>query len=311
MKTLLILLFITGCATKSIPYNSIHDQSINKIPKDLQDRFKETETSNVQIKPIKLNSENKSNKKNKNKKLKIKELLSTTTDYDLLPNIKVPFTPGEILSYNVKLKGIKIGELNLEIGTKPKYINNHEVFEFSSTLQSTGLVGAIYKINTKITSIVDKNKMFSYKYTVEGQEGSLYKKSYELYDSDNSTSYVYYSDKKNDKVSESNNNYKMQKFPQDLLSIFYYIRTFDLDENFSKSLNITTKDKNKKGIFSVKTTTIIRNRPNWHIVVNLDETDQSNIANKITLWITKDTKELFQIELPTKIGVLSMELKND
>lgn len=286
---------------------------INKIPKDLQDRFKESDTTdkNTKFSTESTTIKNRPNKKIKNYKHQTKETALVQNDYELLPNVIAPFQYGEKLLYNVYLKGIKIGELSLEIGSAPKYINNHEVFEFSSNLKSTGLVGAIYKINTKITSIVDKNKMFSYKYTVEGQEGSLYKKSYELYDSDNLTSYVYYYDKKNDKISESNNHYKMQKFPQDLLSIFYYIRTFNLNDNFSKALNITTKDKNKKGLFSVKTTTIIRNTQTWQIVVNLDETDQSNISNKITLWITKDTKELFQIELPTKIGILSMELKND
>jgi hypothetical protein len=304
MKYLLVLLILTSCSTNQNIKNETESNQFKNIPTDILEKYKEQDS--IEIKPILEEKKTKFKKHIKKEKIKNNPIavLPVVDEYISIPTVSLPFKKGEALKYKVKLKGINIGEMTFSVSNSTKFIKNREVLELTSELRSTGIVGSLYKIKTNVSSIVDKSKFFSYKYTVQGVEGSLYKKSYELYDSDSAQSFVYYYDKKDNNVTETTNKYDIIKYPQDLLSIFYYVRTFDLTAKKQYPLNITTKDKNKKGKFIVET----ENDQEWNIHIFLDEKDKNSNTNNILLTLNKNNKIISKIELETKIGTLSMTL---
>lgn len=296
MKILLILIILcAGCASNHNNYVTNNETIQNIIPKTILDTFKEEPF----VKPEAIVTP-----KLKLKKNNIKNRVSNKIDQVILtepPAIKVPFSLSETLSYKVYLKGIKIGEISFSIANEGQSIQNKEIIKITSTLKSTGLIGAIYKINTKATSFVDKNMFFSYKYIVTGQEGSTIKNNYEIFDSVNHKGFYFFSETKDGVTQSGSKEFPMVQYPQDLLSIFYYIRTLPLSSGYTKELNISTKDKNKIGLLSVSSI----NKD----LINIDFSLQGESNKYMTLEIKNHPEKIIsKINLFTKIGELEMIL---
>jgi len=125
------------------------------------------------------------------------------------------FNVGEKLTFSVGFAGIVAGTATMEVTDVIMY-NERECYNFLSRANSNSFFSAIYPVDNRIESIVDAKGMFSYKIIKKIREGK-YKRDREFL--------VNY---EGGWVKMNGDTLKVDRFIQDALSSFYYVRTLDL-----------------------------------------------------------------------------------
>lgn len=139
------------------------------------------------------------------------------------------FFPGEKHSFDVTYFGTTAG--NVELTVLPyKFIGYRQVFEFKGYARSTSIFALFYRLNDVISSFMDKEGLFTHKFTVKLDETLQQRDLIELYDQ-KSAQLHYWSrlDHKNKGLVNDQFSAEIQPFTQDVLSAVFYLRTLPLE----------------------------------------------------------------------------------
>jgi hypothetical protein len=213
------------------------------------------------------------------------------------PTIKNIFRLGEILEYNVKVRGIPAGTQIMQIEGQ-KNISGREVYHLSSRSTVNKFFSLIYTFDDQSESFVLKDRLYPVRYRRNLIDGR-YSGNTVIDIDDNSRTAKIVKDSKNYKLS-------VPIGIQDELSMLYLIRTKNLKvgEEYRFPAVIGTKvfdvgvivlrTENIKTIFGDKKTIVVKSLP-----------------RNALLWITQDEDRIpVKLEVSTKIGKLVAELKD-
>ena len=223
------------------------------------------------------------------------------------------FGYGEKLEYKVgmisgALKGLG-GSGGITISKEQKQFTNskgdkRECYEILFSVDSEGLVDAIYSVHDKYKTIIDVAGIFPYKFQQRIREGN-YKKDFQAtFDQINNIAIV--GDKK----------YKVEDNVQDILSALFYFRTFDLSEKKSGDIIELTnfyKDTTYKLPIKIIKREIIKVPAGKFktILVQpvISEGSLFKFDNTISIWITDDSRKIpVKVATTIIIGDVGAEL---
>ncbi len=123
---------------------------------------------------------------------------------------------GEYLEYNVGYKFISAGKASFTVGKEPVAVNGRKCYDIRFDVASLKSLEFLYKVRDRYRTIVDIDGVFPWKFEQHIREGGFSK--------DFTASF--------DQVAHSavttEGTFPIPPFVHDIVSAFYYIRTFDL-----------------------------------------------------------------------------------
>jgi len=151
--------------------------------------------------------------------------------------------------------GISVGKASLEVKELVK-VNGRDAYHVVATARSNDFLSKFYKVEDIIHSYIDKKDLCSLKFTKYQREGKYTAEEAVIYDQRKHKGYY---------ESLSNGTKKEFDIPDkvhDLLSVFYYFRTLDIEPNSKLTFDVNADEKN------------------WKVVLNISEPQQLEILRR-------------------------------
>jgi len=227
---------------------------------------------------------------------------------DKVPGRKIPFQPGEKLTYRGTWGIIPAGELTLEVLPK-QTINGIEAYHFVMITKTSALVDLIYKIRERQDSYIDTDMTHSIFYK---------KKTESEHPRDENINFNW------EKLEATYTNFGQTKPPIhilpgtfDPLGLFYALRVQNLKEN--SVIHIPMTDGNnvsievmvnigKRDVIEIegKMYDTIEITPNMGMLDKLNKVVKKSDHPQLKVWVTNDEKKI-PIKIRTKIGIISFD----
>lgn len=151
------------------------------------------------------------------------------------------FKDGEKLVFDVKYGFINAGQATLGVETTT-FRDTVDVYQITSTARTNRFFDHFFKVRDEIESIMDKEGMYSHRFTKRLREGGYRQHRIHFYYPDQGfTIYSRYS------YSEGRFNQERMDIPgrtQDILSAFYWVRTQELVPDSSIYVHVTADGRN-------------------------------------------------------------------
>lgn len=215
---------------------------------------------------------------------------------------KIPFPPGEKLTYEGKWGPIPAGEVTLEVLPK-ETINGVAAYHFAMTTKTNAAVDLIYKIREREDSFVDVSMTHSI----------LYKKREESKHPRDIIVNFYW-----DKLEATRSNFGEKSPPIrilpgtfDPLALLYILRLQDLKENVVIEIPVTDGNTN----YAVKATVRKRDTieiqgkvyPAFEVTPDMEKLE--NVVKKsenpqLKIWYTADAQKI-PLRIDSKVGIVS------
>jgi len=154
---------------------------------------------------------------------------------------------GEKFVYDVFWNGIPAGVGSMEV-VEETQIDGSEAYHVVATAKSNDFLSAIYKLDDKIHSYIDKKNMCSLRFEKHQREGKYKADEVVIYDQKKHRGYY------ESLLNKSKKEFDIPDRVQDLVSVFYYFRTLDVAPNSSVILDVNADEKNWKADMHVLNT---------------------------------------------------------
>jgi hypothetical protein len=141
---------------------------------------------------------------------------------DTLPLVQLPtvtnkaFRTGEYLRFRLHYGMVDAGEAELIVNNGSKRFQGREAYHIVGTGKSLGAFSWFFKVKDRYETYLDKRGAFPWEFIRDIEEGS-YKKRQEYY----------FHQHKAAVTTNKGETFAIPKYSQDMLSSFYYARTFD------------------------------------------------------------------------------------
>ncbi len=145
--------------------------------------------------------------------------MDTLPVIDLTTVTNSAFKEGERLKFVLHYGLIDAGEAELEIKKTDKKFLGRSAYHVVGTGKTLGAFNWFFKVRDRYETFIDKNGIFPWLFYRDIREGSYEKKQ----------DYQFYQHKAAVKTNKGNI-YKIPPFSQDMLSSFYFARTFDFTD---------------------------------------------------------------------------------
>lgn len=160
---------------------------------------------------------------------------------------------GEKFTYKAEWLGIDVGIATLTVKEITER-NGRRVYHIIAVAQSAPLISKIYKVEDRISTYIDVEKLYPVRFEKQQREGGY--RSDEYTDFDHRKGKAHYFSRLNHNKKEFN----IPRKVQDPLSCMYYFRLQDVDIGRSVFANVNADEKNylleakihKKGIINIK-----------------------------------------------------------
>jgi hypothetical protein len=319
---IVFLLWISSCSSSN-GLRKFDDSNLDQAASaDLAKKFEvkdvSAETSPAPSpKPTPVPEVRKKKSKKKTTKKEIPVVAASTPAPSLPPSRRsepFPFEVGENLEYSIRYVGVPAGYFNLRV-MPLKQLNERKVYHFEADVKTVKLFELIYRVNDVVQSYADYDGLFSYKFTMDLDESKQNRKLIELYDYDKKKSFFWNRvDHVEKGFSERKENYDIELWSQDPISMFYYLRTAKLptDPNVEVKIPVILDGKQWISVLHyMKTETIFSGGKNREArAYRMENTQNGEVKNKDnTLWISTDDKHyVLRIEAKVKIGTFAIAL---
>ncbi len=141
---------------------------------------------------------------------------------DTLPLVQLPtvtniaFSTGEYLRFRLHYGIVDAGEAELTVKNGNRKFQGREAYHIVGTGKSLGAFSWFFKVRDQYETYFDKNGAFPWEFIRDIEEGS-YKKRQEYY----------FHQHKAAVTTNKGETFAIPKYSQDMLSTFYYVRTFN------------------------------------------------------------------------------------
>ena len=217
--------------------------------------------------------------------------------------VRAPFSPGEKLLYDIRWKGLKVGEsINYVKGFAE--INGHKTYHIVSETYSTGLIGLIYKVRDIEETFIDTENFYSWQYKKDLNEGRRHDKGEYIFDSSRET------------VITPRGKYSVPFDCHDPLSVLLYFRFQKIDKDKNIRLNYIT-DTGMKTLYgkfireeSVKVPLGVFKAKNIEFLIKSNDSEQLRFTGKSWIWFAEQNGALpVLIKFKTRFGYVKALLK--
>lgn len=213
------------------------------------------------------------------------------------------FSVGEELFFDVDFGFITAGKAKMSI---PRYavMDGRKCYYIQFTVNSTGFFDNFYKVRDKYESYLDADGLFPLKFIQTIREGSYKRDFNAVFDHEKRT------------ATTPDGVYKIEPFVQDVLSAFYFMRTYDYS-GFRPGQKVYLKNfyKDSTYVLTVKylgKQTIDVEAGTFNTILLepiMKEGGLFKASGRIIVWITDDEKRVpVQVDAQIPIGSITSEL---
>jgi len=219
--------------------------------------------------------------------------------------------PSKILK-SVSTKDSKIFDVGTELVYSVKYMNiipagyaifktkgvtrvdNNKVYILELKAETAGLVGVFYKAKAVIESLMDQDRLYTYKYAED------------LYLPDEHKNKVIFYDQKRNIARRKEHKVKILPNTQDPLSCIFYLRTQEFEAGKKFNINILSKEEN----YLMRVNVLDKKDDISKLSIKVARQDgSSHHGGKFFVWISNDSsKAPLLIKASTKLGSVSLRL---
>jgi len=223
--------------------------------------------------------------------------------------VKDPFRIGEKVTLDVSYFGVSAGDVSIEVRPFVE-VNGNKSYHFVGTAVSTSVFAVFYAIDDLFETFVDFNTLLPSSYALHVKETKQLRETRAFFDEKKGLATWW--DKKIDseqKVEERKKEWEIPPYSQNVFSIGYYLRAFQLEVGKKLSIRLAHENENL-----VVTVDVVRKE---HISVPAGEFDTVVVKPKIELngvfkpvgeffiWLTDDDRKFFvRTEIKIKIGTI-------
>jgi len=227
--------------------------------------------------------------------------------------LKDPFRVGEKSVLAIRYLGLTAGELSIEVGNFLE-VNNQKAYNFLLNVKSNSSFSYVYEVKDLVRTFVSFETLLPLGFSLQIRETRDLKESRNVFDWKTLKSNTWTKFISDGEVKEEKQEGNLLSFSQNVYSIMFYLRNFDL--TVGKKLTFRVSDKGKNLLFKgrvlrkEKLTTPVGD---YDTVVVKPEFEMDGIfkpVGDIFLWLTDDDRKfIVKIESKIKIGTLVGELK--
>jgi hypothetical protein len=220
---------------------------------------------------------------------------------------RIPFQPGEKLTYEGNWNKIPAGELTLEVLPKEK-INGIESYHFAMVTKTNATVDLIYKIRDRQDSFVDAGMTRSIFYSKKTESKHPRDVSLNFDWTKHEATYTNFG-KKDPPV-------KILPGTFDPLALIYIIRLQNLKENSEIYIPLTDGKRNfeikavvgKKDVITIegKKYNVVEITPDMEMSETLKKVVKKKTPPQFKMWVTDDERRI-PVKIRSKVGIISFD----
>jgi hypothetical protein len=221
-----------------------------------------------------------------------------------------PFHEGEELTYAASYFGVEAGTVTMT--TKSfKQVNGKKSYHFAFGAKSSTVFSMFYTVDDSAETFLDYEQLIPYSYSIDARETKQVRNVKTYFDWDKMTAHMW--DKKlkrGQKVPEEKNyTWKILPFSQNVLSVAYYLRCFDLKVGKKIAVRVAHEDTNIiMRAKVVREERLSTNAGSFDTVVIKPEFEIDGVfkpVGDIYIWLTNDDRKIIaRIESKIKIGTV-------
>lgn len=163
-------------------------------------------------------------------------IIRKVKDIEIKPPLK-ELQVGEKFTYKAEWLGLDVGIATLTVKEITER-NGRKVYHIMATANTTPIVSKIYKVDDRISTYIDVEKLYPVRYEKKQREGGY--KSDEYIDFDHKKGKALYFSR----LSHDKKEFNIPKRVQDPLSCMYYFRLQDVDAGRSVFADVNADEKN-------------------------------------------------------------------
>jgi len=213
------------------------------------------------------------------------------------PTIKNSFfRSGEVLKYNVKVRGVPAGTQIMRVNGK-KSLDGYEVYHVESISRASSLFNIFYPFSSRMESFIHSKELHPLHYRKKIRDGGYIGSTAVDFDSVNQVARIV--------KDEERTELRVPARIQDELSIIYLLRTKEMEvgRKYEFPALIGTEALNANVV-------VLRIEELKTVLGNLKTIVVKTIPKDITMWLTNDAARIpVRIEASTKVGKLVSNLK--
>jgi len=213
------------------------------------------------------------------------------------------FTVGEELTYDVNFGFITAGEAKMRI---PRYsvVKGRKCYNVQFSVRTVSLFDQLYRVRDRYESHIDKEGLFPWKFAQHIREGSYRRDFRARFDHDRL------------KAITTEGEYPIEPFTQDVVSAFYYMRTYDYS-GFKPGQKVYLKNFYKDSTYTL----IVKYLGKQIVDVEagefktillepvMQEGGLFKATGRIIVWLTDDERKIpVQVDAEIPIGSITSEL---
>jgi hypothetical protein len=226
----------------------------------------------------------------------------------------MPFEVGEKLNYDLRFVGVTAATFSTEV--RPvKMVDDHKVYEISAHAKTVKLFELVYRVDDRIQSFFDFDGLYSHRFSMDLDETKQNRKLIELYDYQKNRSFFWNRiDHVEKGFREEKQNYDIQPWSQDPLSMLFYLRVVNLpaDPNVETRIPVILDGKPWETVVRyLRTESIYAGGKSREArVYHLENYSGKELKNKEnTLWISNDEhRYILRVETKLKVGSFAVAL---
>lgn len=213
------------------------------------------------------------------------------------------FDVGEELIFDVNYGFVTAGQARMSI-PRYSYQKGRKCYHVQFLVKSTSFLDALYQVRDRYESHIDAEGIFPWKFIQRIREGG-YKRDFSArFDHEEQQAYT------------SEGKYPIPMFTQDVLSAFYFMRTYDYD-SMRKGQRVELKNFYKDSTYTLtviyhgKQTVEVEAGKFRTIVLEpiMEEGGLFKASGRILVWLTDDDKKIpVQVDAEIPIGSITSEL---
>ncbi|MFK8138665.1 MAG: DUF3108 domain-containing protein [Bdellovibrionales bacterium] len=139
-----------------------------------------------------------------------------------------PFKVGEKTVMEVRYFGVKAGELGLEVLPFVK-VNDRKSYHFRTSVKSDSMFAMVYEVDDWAETFVDFDSLLPFNYSVHVKETNQNRKIRSVFDHTQNNAKLWESKyTEDDGLKKRKKEWDFTPFSQNVISVFFYIRNFQL-----------------------------------------------------------------------------------
>lgn len=226
-----------------------------------------------------------------------------------------PVWVGEKIHFDVSYLGVVAGKFSIEV-LPMKQIDNRDVFHLQGRAQSSKLFSLFYRLNDTIQSYWDFHGLFSHRFRIVLDESKQTRDALEIYDSQKKQT-VYWNrwERKNKPKVDKREVAEMPIFPQDSVSMLFYMRFVPLEVGKVVRQPVVSEGKTWEAeVHVVRRETIKTGAGKFNTIVVSPKMKYHGVIKQkgnSYIWLTDDERRFpIRMHAEVKIGTIKAEAES-